>query len=101
MSETRNTRKVVVGVVTSDSMDKTIGVKTERLVLHPRFRKYVKRYTGYKAHDEKSEAHVGDTVELTECRPLSKTKFFRLTRIVRRGKVSEAAFLAEQQGGDA
>ena len=98
MSETRNTRKVVVGVVTSDSMDKTISVKTERLVLHPRFRKYVKRYTGYKAHDEKSEARVGDTVELVECRPLSKTKFFRLVRIVRRGKVSSAAIAAE--GGE-
>ena len=99
MSETRNKRKVVVGVVTSDSMDKTIGVKAERLVLHPRFRKYVKRYTGYKAHDEKGEARVGDMVELTECRPLSKTKFFRLTRIVRRGKASMAAINAE--GGEA
>ena len=99
MSETRNKRKVVVGVVTSDSMDKTIGVKTERLVLHPRFRKYVKRYTGYKGHDEKSEARVGDTVEMVECRPLSKTKFFRLLRIVRRGKASMAAINAE--GGEA
>ncbi len=98
MSETRNKRKVVVGVVTSDSMDKTISVKTERLVLHPRFRKYVKRYTGYKAHDEKNDARVGDTVELIECRPLSKTKFFRLQRIVRRGKVSLAAIAAE--GGE-
>ncbi len=99
MSETRNKRKVVVGVVTSDSMDKTISVKAERLVLHPRFRKYVKRYTGYKAHDEKGEAHNGDTVELVECRPLSKTKFYRLLRIVRRGKSSAAAMAAE--GGEA
>ncbi|MCB9831885.1 MAG: 30S ribosomal protein S17 [Planctomycetes bacterium] len=95
MSETRNNRKTVVGVVTSDKMAKTITVKSERLVMHPTFRKYVKRYTTYKAHDENSDAKVGDYVELTECRPLSKSKFFRLTRIIRRGKAFQAAQGAE------
>ena len=95
MSETRNDRKVVVGVVTSDKMAKTITVKCERLVMHPTFRKYVKRYTTYKAHDESGDAHVGDYVELTECRPISKSKFFRLNRVIRRGKAFRAAQGAE------
>lgn len=98
MTETndRNTRKTVVGVVTSTAMDKTITVKAERRVMHPTFHKIVKRYTTYKAHDEKGDARHGDTVELTQCRPMSKTKFFRLTNIVRRGK----AALAEAEGGE-
>lgn len=99
MSETRNTRKTVVGVVTSDATSKTITVKSERLVMHPTFRKYVKRYTTYKAHDENEEALPGDKVELTECRPLSKTKFFRLQRIILRGKAYRSKQAAE--GGDA
>jgi len=95
--ETRNKRKVVLGKVVSDNMHKTISVVSERKVLHPRFRKYIKRSTTYKAHDENEEARVGDTVELAECRPLSKTKFFRLLRVVRRGKASLAA---ESEGGE-
>ncbi len=97
MSETtqRNRRKAVVGRVTSDKMAKTIVVEAERMVEHPHFRKYIKRSTTYKAHDENEEARVGDVVELMECRPLSKTKYFRLTRIVRRGKAHAA-----EQGGE-
>ena len=86
MSEQRNTRKTVTGVVTSDKCTKTITVKTERLVKHPKFGKYIKRYTTYHAHDENQDAHPGDVVELMECRPLSKQKRFRLVRVVRRGK---------------
>jgi small subunit ribosomal protein S17 len=94
MSE-RSRRKTVVGVVVSDKMKKTITVQESRLVEHPKYKKYVKKYTKYKAHDEKGEAKVGDTVELVECRRLSKTKFYRLAKVLRRGKgdVDEVAIL--------
>ena len=77
-------RKRVLGEVASDKMDKTITVKTSRLVLHPRIHKHVKRDSVFKAHDEKNEAQKGDLVEIAQCRPLSKTKFWRLVRIIRR-----------------
>ena len=100
MTETndRNRRKAVIGVVTSIAMDKTITVKSERRVKHPVFHKIVKRYTTYKAHDEQGDARPGDTVELTACRPMSKTKRFRLTGIVRRGKAALAE--AQAEGGE-
>ena len=85
-SETRKTRKI--GTVVSDAMDKTITVQVMRLVKHPRYRKYVKRFTRLKAHDEGNEAHVGDTVEVFYARPLSRTKRWRLARIVERGSES-------------
>lgn len=81
--ETRGHRKVVTGIVDSDKMTKTITVKVERLVQHPRYKKYVRKYTKIKAHDEKGEAHIGDFVEVMETRPLSKTKTWRLVRVVR------------------
>lgn len=90
MSEQRTRRKVVQGVVTSDKMDKSIVVRSERLVKHPTFGKYVKRYSKYHAHDPNNEAAVGDVVELMECRPISKTKFFRLVRVVSHSKAHEA-----------
>lgn len=80
----RKQKKRVLGVVTSDRMDKTITVKTSRLILHPRFHKYIKRETIFKAHDEKNEARKGDVVEIIQSRPLSKTKFWKLARIVKR-----------------
>ncbi|MDP6721598.1 MAG: 30S ribosomal protein S17 [Pirellulaceae bacterium] len=86
MTEERNKRKVVTGVVTSDKMDQTIAVTGERLVKHPVFGKYVKRFSKYKAHDENNVAVVGDVVKLVECRPYSKTKHFRLLEVVRHGK---------------
>ncbi|MEE9393778.1 MAG: 30S ribosomal protein S17 [Planctomycetota bacterium] len=86
MTEERNNRKTVVGTVTSDKMAKTVTVKSERLVKHPRFLKYVKRYTTFHAHDETNDCRVGDTVELVECRPLSKIKRYRVINVVRRGK---------------
>lgn len=94
MTEARKTRKSVTGVVSSDKCAKTITVRAERLVQHPKFGKYVKRYTTYYAHDENQEAHPGDMVELVECRPLSKQKRYRLVRILRRGK----AGLAVEEG---
>ncbi len=81
MSE-RGKRKMIQGVVTSNKMQKTIVVTAERLVKHPKYKKYVKRYSVYKAHDEKSEAKIGDRVEIMETRPLSKTKNFRLVRVL-------------------
>lgn len=78
----RGKRKVKVGVVTSNKMQKTITVSVERLVQHPKYKKYVHKVTKFKAHDEKSEAKMGDRVEIMETRPLSKTKTWRLTRVI-------------------
>ncbi len=77
-----NRRKTVNGVVTSNKMFKTITVKSEKLVKHPKYGKFVRRVTTYKAHDEENKASVGNKVEITETRPLSKTKRWRLVRIV-------------------
>lgn len=85
----RGQRKSVVGVVTSDKMDKTITVVVERRVLHPHFKKYLRANTTCKAHDENGQAHIGDTVRITETRPLSKTKRWRLLEIVRRAAGAE------------
>lgn len=76
-------RKTVSGVVTSNKMSKTITVKSEKLVKHPKYGKFVRRTTTYKAHDEENKASIGDTVEIAETRPLSKTKRWRLVRIVK------------------
>ncbi len=83
---TRKPRKSIVGVVTSDKMNKTITIAVERRVLHPRFRKYVRATTTYKAHDEADEARIGDKVRIVETRPLSKTKRWRLVEIVERAE---------------
>ncbi len=76
-------RKTVNGVVTSNKMSKTITVKSEKLVKHPKYGKFVRRVTTYKAHDEENKASIGDKVEITETRPLSKTKRWRLVGIVK------------------
>ena len=76
-------RKTVSGVVTSNKMSKTITVKSEKLVKHPKYGKFVRRVTTYKAHDEENKASIGDTVEIAETRPLSKTKRWRLVGIVK------------------
>lgn len=80
----RNVRRVVIGVVTSTKMDKTIKVTVSRQVKHPIYEKRINRNTVYTAHDEKNEAQEGDTVEIMETRKLSKTKCFRLVRILKR-----------------
>ncbi len=77
-------RKRVVGVVTSDKMQKTIRVEIPRLVRNPRYGKYVRRRTVCHAHDEHQQARLGDTVELIESRPISKTKCWQLVRVVNR-----------------
>jgi small subunit ribosomal protein S17 len=74
--------RVVTGVVTRDKTLKTRRVEIERLVRHPKYGKFVKRRTVCYAHDEKNESHLGDTVEIIESRPLSRTKRWRLIRVV-------------------
>ena len=73
---------VVRGTVVSDKMQKTIIVRSERRVKHPRYGKYILKYTTYHAHDENEDAVKGDVVELASTRPLSKTKRWRLVRVV-------------------
>jgi small subunit ribosomal protein S17 len=80
----RGIRKTLVGTVCSDKMDKTVVVMIERLVKHPRYKKYVKRRAKYKAHDERKECHIGDTVSIVETRPLSREKRWRVREIVKR-----------------
>jgi small subunit ribosomal protein S17 len=88
-NETRGNRRVEVGVVTSDKMQKTRRVEIPRLVKHARYGKYIRRRTICHVHDEKNESRTGDMVEIMETRPLSKTKSWRLVRVVR--KAPEAA----------
>jgi len=76
--------RIVRGVVASDKADKTIKVVVNFQTRHAKYGKYLKRRSVLHAHDEKNEAKEGDTVEIAECRPLSKTKHFRLVRIVER-----------------
>ena len=85
--ESRGIRKIKVGTVISDRMDKTVVVRVERLVAHPVYKKYVKRRVTYKAHDEKNEFQVGDRVEIIETRPLSKEKRWRVSRLIERPAV--------------
>ena len=80
--QTRGNRRVEVGVVTSDKMQKTRRVEIPRLVKHARYGKYIRRRTICHVHDEKNESRQGDTVEIMETRPLSKTKNWRLVRVV-------------------
>jgi len=75
-------KKMYVGKVVSNKMDKTIVVKTERMFRHPRFHKILKKIKKYKVHDEQGKTKIGDTVEFYEGRPLSKTKYMYLSRIL-------------------
>lgn len=86
MSETmkRGYRKVRVGVVVSDKMDKTAVVKVERRVPHPQFGKIVTRSSKFYVHDEKNELKVGDKVKITETRPMSALKRWRLSAVLER-----------------
>jgi len=84
MSEQQTTNRTLVGQVISDAMDKSITVSIERRVKHPVYGKFVRRSTKVHAHDEANECHVGDTVMVEQCRPLSKTKTWRLVKILER-----------------
>ena len=91
-------KKVLVGVVASDKADKTRRVEVQRLVKHPKYKKYVKRKTVCHVHDEENAAGEGDTVEIVECRPRSKTKRWELVRVVVKStQVDVAAMRAAQR----
>ncbi|NLI40882.1 MAG: 30S ribosomal protein S17 [Caldisericales bacterium] len=77
------------GVVTSDSMEKTVGVIVERMVTHPLYKKRVKKSRKYLVHDEHEQAKVGDVVEFIDCNPISKRVHWRLLRVVEQAKQSE------------
>lgn len=82
----RNERKVREGIVVSDKMQKTIVVAIETMILHPIYKKRVKRTTKFKAHDENNIAKVGDKVRIMETRPLSKDKNWRLVEVLEEAK---------------
>lgn len=88
MSVTRNQRRRIAGLVVSNKMDKTITVRVERVYKHPKYGKYVRKHSKYHAHDESNAAGVGDRVELQECRPLSKSKRYRLLRVIEQADVA-------------
>ncbi len=81
-----NLVRAVPGTVVSDRMDKTVTVLAERRVLHPLYKKYIRRSTKLHVHDENNECRNGDSVLVRECRPLSKTKNWRLVKILRRAE---------------
>ncbi len=82
-------KKIIVGKVVSNKMDKTITVESNELVKHPKYGKYVKKTRKYHAHDENNECGIGDIVEIEESRKISKTKSFVLKRIVQKNILSE------------
>lgn len=83
--EKRRARRSRIAVVDAHNRDKTIKVRIDRLVKHEKYGKFQQRRSVLHVHDERNEARVGDVVEIVECRPISKTKSWRLARIVRRG----------------
>jgi small subunit ribosomal protein S17 len=95
VGEGRNARRSVIGTVTSDGMQKTIVVQVDRVVKHPVFKKYVRRTSVFKAHDPEGAAKKGDRVEIIECRPISKTKHFRLVRVIHKSKGPAPEFVEE------
>lgn len=82
----RNSRRKKIGVVVSDKMEKTIVVSVTSNVKHPLYSKVVKKTNKFKAHDELNQAHIGDTVEIMETRPLSRDKYYTLVRIIETAK---------------
>jgi len=86
--DSRGLRKERSGLVVSDRMQKTVVVSIERTVMHPRYRKVLKRRTKVKAHDESNQCHVGDRVLIVECRPLSRDKRWRVSKVIERAQVA-------------
>jgi small subunit ribosomal protein S17 len=80
--KTRGNKRQVNGVIVSNKMDKTVVVQVERLVKHPLYKKYIRRRNKFMAHDTDNACQIGDRVEITESRPLSKTKRWRVSRIL-------------------
>ena len=86
-TETAKLTRTLTGTVTSDKMDKTVTVLVERRVKHPLYGKYVVESKKYHAHDESNQCGVGDKVEIAETRPLSKTKSWKVTRILEKAVI--------------
>lgn len=82
----RGNNRTIKGIVISNSMDKTVVVRSERLVKHSVFRKYIRSYVKYKAHDEENRCQVGDKVLIVESRPLSRDKRWRMREILEKAK---------------
>ncbi len=82
----RGNKRIIKGVVVSNKMEKTIVVRAERLVKHPVFHKYMRRYVKYKAHDEGNTCNIGDKVLIVESRPVSREKRWRMRTIIERAK---------------
>jgi small subunit ribosomal protein S17 len=91
-------KRVAVGIVTSDKMTKTRVVEIPRLVKHPKYGKYVKKRTTCYVHDETNESATGDTVEIVESQPISKTKRWQLVRVVEKSNAVDLASLRSGAG---
>lgn len=95
-------KKQVIGLVTSDKMNKSRRVEVTRLESHPKYGKFIERRTVCHVHDEENESHVGDTVEIIECPPKSKLKRWELVRVVSKSRLVDiAALRAAQSASDA
>ena len=86
--KSRGLTKQRSGVVVSDRMQKTVVVTVERTVMHPKYKKFLRRRTKLKAHDEQNQCHVGDRVLIVECRPLSRDKRWRVSKILERARAA-------------
>ena len=95
-TEERSLLRTITGVVASDKGDKTIKVVVNYQTKHPKYGKYLKRRTVLHAHDEKNDAKEGDTVEIAECRPMSRTKHHRLLKVIQRGAERAVQLSAEE-----
>jgi small subunit ribosomal protein S17 len=95
---TRGLRKERNGVVISDRMQKTVVVSLERTVMHPKYKKFLRRRTKVKAHDESNQCHVGDRVLIVECRPLSRDKRWRVSKVLERARTIDAGQSARPNG---
>ena len=84
MGNENNIRRILKGIVKSNKMNKTIVVEVSHRIMHKAYKKYVTRRVRYKVHDEQDQCHIGDRVEIIECRPLSKEKRWRLKELVER-----------------
>ena len=84
--QTSSQARTLQGVVVSDKMDKSITVQVERKVMHPLYKKYIRRSTRFHAHDESNDCRAGDKVVIQQCKPVSKTKNWRLVEVVERAE---------------
>ena len=86
MSTEEKTPRALIGEVVSDKGDKSMTVMVERRIKHPLYKKYIRRSTKLHAHDEENTCRIGDTVSIVQCRPLSKTKAWRLNQVIERAR---------------